>query len=139
MRTLAWLGLFAMLMILIAPSISAHLSKNNIDNNEMMNMPMSGEHAVPMAMMSHGAANSPSTEHNMADMAAGACFDFCGYCSLFHHNPPLATLPSAVPVLNIQRAPVIISAIYRIIILPIFPPYQTRAPPLFLPRSVKHF
>lgn len=76
MRTLAWLGLFAMLMIFIAPSISSHISKNNSNNKEMtMDMPMSVEHAEHMAMMSHMPEESPPAGHDMADTASGACFD----------------------------------------------------------------
>ncbi|CAI1644726.1 DUF2946 domain-containing protein [Serratia quinivorans] len=132
MRMLAWLALIAMLMIFIAPSISAHLSQNSLDNNEMMTaIPMSEEHAEHMAMMSHGADESQSAGHNMADMAAGACFDFCGYCSLFHHNPSLIVLPAVAPTPDRQRPPSLISIIYYAIALPLFTHYQTRAPPLF--------
>lgn len=139
MRTLAWLGLFAMLMIFIAPSISSHISKNNSNNKEMsMDMPMSGEHTEHMAMMSHMPEESPPASHDMADMASGACFDLCGYCSLLHHNPPLmAPIPTAPP-LSVQCAPRITSAIYLVITLATFPFYQTRAPPLF-PRSTQSF
>ena len=66
MRTLAWLGLFAMLMIFIAPSISTHLAKNSMDNSEMTGMPMSAEHAGHRTMMSQNLADSPLAGHNMA-------------------------------------------------------------------------
>ncbi|NIC26196.1 DUF2946 domain-containing protein [Serratia plymuthica] len=136
MRTLAWLGLFAMLMVFIAPSISSHLSKNNINNKEMtMDMPMGGEHDEHMAMMSHQPEDSPPAGHGMADMASGACFDLCGYCSLLHHNPPLMALIPAAPPLPIQCAPRLIHAIYLVITLATFPFYQTRAPPLFPPSA----
>lgn len=131
MRTLAWLGLFAMLMIFIAPPIATQLEINNINNKEMMaNMPMGEEHAGSMVTMHHAAENTTPAGHNMADMAAGACFDFCGYCGLFNHTPPLVELPAVVVTLDLQRAPTLISVIYKIISLPPFPPYQTRAPPL---------
>ncbi|MBL3522447.1 DUF2946 domain-containing protein [Serratia plymuthica] len=139
MRTLAWLGLFAMSMVFIAPSISSHLSKNNINNKEMtMDMPMSGEHDEHMAMMSHQPEDSPPAGHGMADMASGACFDLCGYCSLLHHNPPLMALIPAAPPLQVQCAPRLIHAIYLVITLATFPFYQTRAPPLF-PHPVQSF
>ncbi|WP_240776053.1 DUF2946 domain-containing protein [Serratia proteamaculans] len=131
MRTLAWLGLFAMLMIFIAPPISTRLEINNINNKEMMaNMPMGEEHAGPMVTMHPVAENTTPAGHNMADMAAGACFDFCGYCGLFNHTPPLVELPAVAVTHDLQRAPTLISVIYKVISFPLFPPYQTRAPPL---------
>ncbi|QUY48410.1 DUF2946 domain-containing protein [Serratia plymuthica] len=139
MRTLAWLGLFAMLMVFIAPPISSHLSKNNINNKEMtMEMPTGEEHAEHMAMMSHMPEESPPAGHDMADMASGACFDLCGYCSLLHHNPPLMALIPAAPPLSVQCAPRIISTIYLVITPATFPYYRTRAPPLFT-RSTQSF
>lgn len=139
MRTLAWLGLFAMLMIFIAPSISAHLAANSMDNSEMAGMPMSEEHAGHSAMMSQSLVDTPPTGHNMADMGSGDCFDFCGYCSLFHHSPPLVIFPSTLPALNIQRAPSLIPTLFHIIIPSVFPPYQTRAPPFISINNVKYF
>jgi hypothetical protein len=138
MRTLAWLGLFAMLMIFIAPSISTHLAKNSMDNSEMTGIPMSAEHAGHRTMMSQNLADSPLAEHNMADMSTGDCFNFCGYCSLFHHSPPLVILPSALPAINIQRAPSLIQNLFHIIIPSAFPPYQTRAPPFTLINFIKY-
>lgn len=139
MRTLAWLGLFAMLTIFIAPSISSHLSKNNINNKEMIiDMPMNGEHVEHMAMMNHQPEENPPAGHDMADMASSACFDLCGYCSLLHHNPPLIALIPAAPPLPTQCAPRLIHAIYFVITLATFPFYQTRAPPLF-PYSAQSF
>lgn len=139
MRTLAWLGLFAMLMVFIAPSISSQISKNHSNNKAMeMSMPMNEEHAEPMPMMSHMPAESPPAGHDMSDMASGACFDLCGYCSLLHHNPPLMALIPAAPSLSVQCAPRIIPAIYLVMTLVTFPFYQTRAPPLFT-RSEQSF
>lgn len=83
MCTLAWLGLFAMLMIFIAPSISTHLAKNSMDNSEMTGMSMSAEHAGHRTMMSQNLADSPPAGHNMADMSTGDCFNFCGYSACF--------------------------------------------------------
>ncbi len=130
MRTLAWLGLLAMLMIFIAPLISTQIEINNINNKEMMaSMPMGEEHAESMVTMHHAAENTTPAGHNMADMAAGACFDFCGYCGLFNHTPPLTLLLMAAVTATPQQAPKLIPVIYLTISLPIFPPYQTRAPP----------
>ncbi|UJD81112.1 DUF2946 domain-containing protein [Serratia rubidaea] len=125
-RTLAWLGLFAMLMVFAGPLISAQLAKKPQHNSMMgMNMPM-GEH---MMMMHHQADDAPAARHHAAGMMDEDSGDFCGYCSLFHHSPPLQiTLP---PFLHAPLSAGTISAVIipAPVIRRLFQPYQTRAPP----------
>ena len=125
-RTLAWLGLFAMLMVFAGPLISAQLVKNSQYNSEMgMNMPM-GEH---MMMMHHQTGDAPAARQHASGMTDDGSGDLCGYCSLFHHNPPLHfTLP---PFLHapFSAGKAIAVIIPEPVISELFLPYQTRAPP----------
>lgn len=73
-----------------------------------------------MAMVSHQPKDSQPAGHGMADMASGACFDLCGYCSLLHHNPPLMALIPAAPPLPIQCAPVSFTLFTSLLLWPPF-------------------
>ncbi|HHB1425794.1 TPA: DUF2946 domain-containing protein [Serratia odorifera] len=119
-RMPAWLGLFAMLMIFLAPLISSQLADKH---HLSMTMPMSGHQMMPHHQTRQSA---PMTHHDAGD----AGVDLCGYCSLFHHTPALDTTLFLPPGNVFQPAAVIAVGIFSITLADLFPPYQTRAPPV---------
>ena len=75
-RRAAWLALFAMALIIVAPLISISLQQApmsampGMHHDMSMSMPMSGHHSAPESMpIDHGEA--------------------CGYCALLTHVPGL--------------------------------------------------
>ncbi|MEE3650247.1 MULTISPECIES: DUF2946 domain-containing protein [unclassified Brenneria] len=96
----AWLGIFAILTLSIAPVISQTLAYGNDGTEQALNTsPISAEH--------HHAGHTPSGSHashpqhssspqpaSMTDHAA------CGYCVLLAHTPVLAAVDSIIIVLK---------------------------------------
>ncbi len=89
-RRAAWLALFAILLIVVAPLISISLQKDSMSMmpgmHHMMSMEMShdGMSGHDMAMM-HDADSAPPSAHDMPVDHAEAC----GYCVLLAHVPGL--------------------------------------------------
>ncbi|MFI8418701.1 DUF2946 domain-containing protein [Serratia sp. NPDC078593] len=125
-RTLAWLGLFAMLMIFIAPSISSQLTENNQNKNTSNVTASLSEHNV---MPHHPPENAAMMMHHDAQITDKSALDFCGYCSLFHHSPPLHIAIFILPGTETRSPQPLIYPLFGIIAFAPLPPYQTRAPP----------
>lgn len=123
LRTPAWLGLLAMLMIFLAPLISAQLADKSGLN---MTMPMNGH----QMMSHHQARQSASMAHHDTGSMGNAEVDLCGYCSLFHHTPALDIALFLPPNYAFHPTSVIAERIFSITLADLFPPYQTRAPPV---------
>ncbi|AOJ41082.1 DUF2946 domain-containing protein [Burkholderia sp. AU33423] len=98
-RATAWLGLFALVLALVAPLISQLRAA----------APDDGLPAAPICsatgntLMAHAASHAPSD--SLADSPSDRHFDRCGYCGLLAGHPPLqyAVFLSASPA--VQHAP----------------------------------
>ncbi|NIG03187.1 DUF2946 domain-containing protein, partial [Burkholderia sp. Tr-849] len=106
-RATAWLGLFALVLALVAPMISQLRAA----------APDDGLPAAPICsatgntLMAHAASHAPSD--SLADSPSDRHFDRCGYCGLLAGHPPLqyAVFLSASPaVRHAPPAPLIPSA-----------------------------
>ncbi|CAI0781194.1 Protein of uncharacterised function (DUF2946) [Serratia entomophila] len=118
-RAPAWLGIFAILMLFIAPVISRSLEHARVGNAETttmadcgMEMPM---HHQPAPEPNAHVAMTHTGSHNMAMMMDDSA---CGYCVLLIH----------APLLDLTRAPLFWSA-----------SISSRAPPLrYIPPLFAH-
>lgn len=84
----AWLALFAILLILVAPLISTFLQHDPMSAmpgmHHEMSMPMSAHHGMSSSSMSHHQASSSDVPVDHAEA--------CGYCVLLAHVPGLIFL-----------------------------------------------
>ncbi|MEQ9943180.1 DUF2946 domain-containing protein [Pectobacterium aroidearum] len=137
----AWVGIFAILTIFVAPVISqtrvlyerehnfhehghndnsatAHASHNgNLAEQQHTGHAMSGHHTTP----SH---HSPSSPSMMMDHAA------CGYCVLFSYTPALFATGSLNPILTASLSEaLVIHFISRIVLPERYASPVVRAPP----------
>lgn len=93
----SWLGLFAILMATLAPTISHSLAARSGDESEMQGArcPMPSMTAAPamdslasmsaMPAMQHDASTSATGKHAQHTVMSDG--DACGYCSLLAHMP----------------------------------------------------
>ncbi|KOC88065.1 DUF2946 domain-containing protein [Winslowiella iniecta] len=127
-RLPAWLGLFAILLLFVAPVISKSLAHARGAEMPMMMMSHHGEMA--MAEMPHQMTSSelspPTRVHHMSMMDDNAC----GYCVLLIHLPlNLSNLPPLWSMLQAATRPVAHpEPLYIAIFVPIH--FRSRAPPL---------
>ena len=87
-RAAAWLALFSILLILVAPLISVSLQHDSMNAmagmHHEMNMPMPDHHQMSHAQMRHHEIPSQSMPLDHAQA--------CGYCVLLAHVPGLIFL-----------------------------------------------
>ena len=132
-RLPAWLGLFAILLLFIAPVISKSLAHAHGAEMPMMMMSHHGEMAMPemadMAEMPHHMSSServrPAPVHHMSMMDDSAC----GYCVLLIHLPlNLSNLPQLWSMLQAATRPMARpEPLHIAIFVPIH--FRSRAPP----------
>ncbi|WP_437616407.1 DUF2946 domain-containing protein [Erwinia sp. V71] len=141
----AWLGLFAMLLLFIAPVISKSLEHARGSAMPMMmhhggmmmaEEPSASASAMPMDEMSHHSSTmrhhspakpvKPATFHSMSMMDDSAC----GYCVLLIHLPlNLSHLPELWTLLQAAAPPVATpEPLFTAVFVPIH--FRPRAPPL---------
>lgn len=96
-RSSAWLAIFAMLLLALAPTVSQVL----------------GAHAPHHAHAGHAAAASAHADHaahashrqpQADDDCAGDCWRKCGYCDFLAHAPALATVAHALVLVPLRPA-----------------------------------
>ena len=85
-RPLAWLALFAILLVALAPTVSQLAMSLRHDNHH------AHEHASMQADEHAGHASHAPEAH---DAPAEDCWSACGYCDLFNHVPALELPPCA--------------------------------------------
>ncbi|CAI0814860.1 DUF2946 domain-containing protein [Serratia ficaria] len=127
----AWLGIFAILMLFIAPVVSRSLEHARVGSAETtvmadcgMEMPM---HHQPVPPQAHAGAGS----HTMAMMMDDSA---CGYCVLLIHAPLLDL--SGAPLFwsgSLTSRPPPIYAIFPLFAHVIHTELQPRAPPASFP------
>jgi hypothetical protein len=118
-RLIAWLGIFAMCLIVFVPLVSQLVVSAHADE--------------PNAALCSAFQPSGDSAHHMN----GDTFAACGYCDLFANHVAVPTLPPALPVLIVliatAAAPVLST---RFTPLGAFPSGRPRAPPVFLTSSL---
>nr|WP_040462439.1 DUF2946 domain-containing protein [Winslowiella toletana] len=126
-RLPAWLGLFAILLLFIAPVISKSLAQTRGSDMPMMMMSHHGD--MPMADMPHMMASAdpamPASTHPVSMMDDNAC----GYCVLLIHLPlNLSHLPELWTLLQAAALPATgPDPLFIAIFVPIH--FRSRAPP----------
>lgn len=103
-RRAAWLALFAILLIVVAPLISVSLQKDPMSGMHHAMMGMAEEMPLHQMPVKHTDASMPEHAHSMPLDHAEAC----GYCVLLAHVPGLifALVLLLSLMLRRQRAPV---------------------------------
>lgn len=117
-RLVAWLSLFAMLLVVCGPAIGQASAALR-------------HHAMPAGMMMHVGMESRAIGAGHHVDTAGL-HDQCGYCSLFGHFPVLAEASgSSTPDGAIVSAPRVPEVLASQASTTTFPNALTRAPPRF--------
>jgi hypothetical protein len=107
-RPIAWLALFAILLVALAPTVS----------QVAMSLRHGGHgahhghaHAAAMQAAEHAGHGSHAAEAH--DAAPGDCWTACGYCDLFNHVPALE-LPACGDLVAADLPAVAIEAGHRV-------------------------
>jgi hypothetical protein len=131
----AWLGLVAMCLVVLAPTISHVLRASRViavpvctvDGGELAHRLVMA--AVPMmtvAMHGSDSMGGMSGAHH----SDSSPMDDCGYCDLLHHAPSMPGVPPAQPALILLLfAVLMLPALARFTPFGAFPSGQPRAPP----------
>ena len=103
-RRAAWLALFAIALIVVAPLISVALQKDPMSGMHHAMMTMAEDAPLHQMAMMHADASTPQRSHGVPLDHAEAC----GYCVLLAHVPGLifALVLLLSLMLRRQRAPV---------------------------------
>jgi hypothetical protein len=113
--TTAWLGLFAMLLIVLAPLVSQLIVAHRAEQPE----------AVLCSVAATGAANSHGTQEGILSA--------CGYCDLLATHVAVPTLPTvSLPLLTLVIVASVTDRFTRFTPLGAFPSGRPRAPPSLL-------
>lgn len=112
----SWLGLLAILMATLAPTISHSLAARSGDESEMQGVrcPMPSMPSMASAPVMDSMASMPAMQHDATNPATGkhaqhtamSDGDACGYCSLLAHMPVVPSVEAlfAVTVRALQHA-----------------------------------
>jgi hypothetical protein len=123
-RMTAWLGLFAMWLVVFAPLVSQMLMSSQA--NEPIAALCSALHPAGASNASRVTHAAPEPVHLSHDDAFGAC----GYCHLLEHHvamPPVAAVEPPAALALAGTAPPTLSV--RFTPLGAFPSGRPRAPP----------
>jgi len=117
----AWLGLFAMLMLVFAPLASQSLAAARAATPQ----------AIEAELCAVDAAHDPAMHHMLAGSDDGM-LSACGYCDLMFSHAAMPSVPPAVltPVVLALVTPIPMPS-QRYIALGAFPSGRPRAPPVF--------
>lgn len=121
----AWLGLLAMWLIVVAPTVSRWVEASQ-------------ELVVPVCVSADQAGQPGAPVHHIRIRLDGqhdapaTPLNACGYCSLFAHGSLLPALPPVVPVvLLLALLPLIFPRLERFTPVSAFPSGRPRDPPRF--------
>ncbi|HEX7912438.1 MAG TPA: DUF2946 domain-containing protein [Paraburkholderia sp.] len=123
-RMTAWLGLFAMWLVVFAPVVSQMLVSNRA--HEPIAALCSALQTSDPGVANGASQASPAQVHLSHDDAFGAC----GYCHLLQHHvamPTVAAVAAPTPLMLAGTAPPTLST--RFTPLGAFPSGRPRAPP----------
>jgi len=122
-RLTAWLGLIAMWLVVIAPTVSrlAYTSRDLV---------------VPVCAATGGAQQPGASFYRIhvggQHDAPANPLNACGYCSLFAHSAVLLSIPPAAPaVLLLALLPLVVPRRTRFTPFSAFPSGRPRDPPRF--------
>jgi Protein of unknown function (DUF2946) len=134
-RLVAWLGMAAMWLAIVAPVISQTLAsrQQGVDQQAAICSADALAQIVSSALVSTPHAAVQSNEqagHHMAGMAGADSFDACSYCGLLAHNVPLASAPPAAMV-RVERVTRLAAApVAQVVHVKSFNAASPRAPPI---------
>lgn len=131
-RLVAWLGMAAMWLAIVAPVISQTLAARaqGIDPQATICSADALAQIVSSALPPSPRLTVPSNEPTGHHMAGADSFDACSYCGLLAHNVPLASAPPAALV-RIERVTRIAAApVVHVVHVKSFNAASARAPPI---------
>jgi hypothetical protein len=136
-RLVAWLGMAAMWLAIVAPVISQTLvsRQQGVDPQAAICSADALAQIVSSALSSSTLSSTPqaavqSNEQTSHHMAGADSFDACSYCGLLAHNVPLASAPPAVLV-RVERVTRLVAApVAHVVHVKSFNAASPRAPPI---------
>ncbi|WP_158935425.1 DUF2946 domain-containing protein [Burkholderia sp. S171] len=131
-RLVAWLGIAAMWLAIVAPVISQTLAsrQQGVDPQAAICSADALAQIVSSAIVSKPDAAVQSNEPAGHHMAGADSFDACSYCGLLAHNVPLASAPPAVLV-RVERVTHLASTpVAQVVHVKSFNAASPRAPPI---------
>ncbi|WP_235443061.1 DUF2946 domain-containing protein [Caballeronia mineralivorans] len=95
-RFVAWLGIAAMWLAIVAPVISQTIAsrQQSLDPQAAI-CSVDALAQIALDSTAHVEAQTQTDEHAGHHMAGADSFDACSYCGLLAHNVPLASAPAA--------------------------------------------
>lgn len=126
-RLVAWLGIAAMWLAIVAPVISQTLAsrQQGVDPQAAI---CSVDALAQIALDS--TAHALNDEHTGHHMAGADSFDACSYCGLLAHNVPLVSAPAA-GLVRIERVTRLAAApVVQAVHVKSFNAASPRAPPV---------
>jgi hypothetical protein len=126
-RFVAWLGIAAMWLAIVAPVISQTLAARERFDPQAALCSADAPAQIGSSWL-HTEAQSP--EHAGHNMAGADSFDACSYCGLLAHNVPLVSAPAAALV-RIERVTRLAAApVAQVVHVKSFNAASPRAPPV---------
>ncbi|SAL39187.1 MFS transporter [Caballeronia sordidicola] len=122
-RFVAWLGIAAMWLAIVAPVISQTLVSHEARFNLIAAL-------CSVDTPRHTQSASPVPDEHAGHHMAGDTFDACSYCGLLAHNVPLASAPPAA-LARVERVTRLAAEpIVRAVHVKSFNAASPRAPPI---------
>ncbi|WP_244813515.1 DUF2946 domain-containing protein [Caballeronia sp. Lep1P3] len=129
-RFVAWLGIAAMWLAIVAPVVSQSIAARNAALDPQAALCTVDTLAGVLSEADEHASHSDADEHRAHHDAAGH-FDACSYCGLLAHHLPVAS-GAAQSVAYIERVVRVVSvAQTRVVSTKSFNAASPRAPPVF--------
>lgn len=131
-RLVAWLGMAAMWLAIVAPVISQTLAsrQQGVDPQAAICSADALAQIVSSALSTPPQTAVQSHEQTGHHMAGADSFDACSYCGLLAHNVPLASAPPAALV-RVERVTRLAAApVAQVVHVKSFNAASPRAPPI---------
>lgn len=131
-RLVAWLGMAAMWLAIVAPVISQTLAARGqgVDPQAAICSADALAQIVSSSLSSSPRAAVQGSEQTGHHMAGADSFDACSYCGLLAHNVPLASTPPAALV-RVERVTRLAAArVVHVVHVKSFNAASPRAPPI---------
>jgi Protein of unknown function (DUF2946) len=131
-RFVAWLGIAAMWLAIVAPVISQTLAARELRVDPQAALCSADTLAQTASSSLHAAAHTEaqSPEHAGHNMVGADSFDACSYCGLLAHNVPLVSAPAA-SLVRIERVTRLAAApVVQAVHVKSFNAASPRAPPV---------
>ncbi|MDB5786107.1 DUF2946 domain-containing protein [Caballeronia mineralivorans] len=130
-RFVAWLGIAAMWLAIVAPVISQTIAsrQQSLDPQAAI-CSVDALAQIALDSTAHAEAQTQTDEHTGHHMAGADSFDACSYCGLLAHNVPLASAPAA-GLVRIERVTRLAAApVAQAVHVKLFNAASPRAPPV---------